>query len=185
MPHIHTEPGQHDLTVSAYIVRKEAGEWKCLVHMHNKLHKLLQVGGHVELTETPWQAIEHELREEAGYSLDELAVLQPKKRVFHSDKNVVHPVPAMLMTHLFSSLHYHTDVGFAFIAAAVPAANPHDSESEDLRWYSLAELEAAKDRHEIVLDVIENYRLVLEDYVTSWFSVPAGEYLLEHPLVSP
>ncbi len=33
----------------------------------------MQVGGHIELDETPWQAVEHELREESGYTLAELS----------------------------------------------------------------------------------------------------------------
>jgi len=49
MSHIHTQPGQHDMTVSAFIVRQVDGEWKCLVHLHKKAGKLMQVGGHVEL----------------------------------------------------------------------------------------------------------------------------------------
>lgn len=61
MPHIHTKPDQHDMTASAYILRQENGVWKCLVHFHKKVEKLMQVGGHIELNETPWQTITHEL----------------------------------------------------------------------------------------------------------------------------
>ena len=57
MPHIHTEPGQHDQTVSAFIFRKVDGEYKAFLHMHRTLGTLMQVGGHVELDETPWGAI--------------------------------------------------------------------------------------------------------------------------------
>lgn len=67
MAHIHTAPGQHDNTVTLYIVRQFGTEWKGLLHMHRKHHRLLPVGGHVELDETPWQSAVHELREEAGY----------------------------------------------------------------------------------------------------------------------
>lgn len=81
MAHIHTNPGEHDLTASAFIVRDDFEEPRLLLHMHKKLHILLQPGGHVELNENPWQAIEHELREETGYTFDELEVLQPKDRL--------------------------------------------------------------------------------------------------------
>ena len=63
MAHIHDQPNQHDLTACAFIIRQVDGEWRCLVHMHKKLGKLLQIGGHVELHETPWQSVAHELRE--------------------------------------------------------------------------------------------------------------------------
>jgi hypothetical protein len=49
MAHIHTEPGQHDFTASAFIIRldrlDERGQPKLLLHKHKKLHKLLQFGG--------------------------------------------------------------------------------------------------------------------------------------------
>ncbi len=61
MPHLHTAPNQHDMTVSIYIIHRVGDEWRCLVHMHRKLGFLMQVGGHIELDETPWQSVEHEL----------------------------------------------------------------------------------------------------------------------------
>jgi len=63
MAHIHTQPGQHDHTASAYIVRTDFDEPKIMLHLHRKIGKYLQFGGHVELHETPWQAVVHELRE--------------------------------------------------------------------------------------------------------------------------
>lgn len=54
MPHIHNQPGQHDATVSAYIILNEDGQWKCMVHYHKKMDILMQIGSHVELTENPW-----------------------------------------------------------------------------------------------------------------------------------
>ena len=51
MGHIHTDPGQHDLTVSAFIVRESDGRPLLLVHRHKSLALLLQPGGHVELDE--------------------------------------------------------------------------------------------------------------------------------------
>ena len=67
MPHIHTLPGEHDATASAYIVRTDLGEPAIMLHRHKKLDTMLQFGGHVELHENPLEAIAHELREESGY----------------------------------------------------------------------------------------------------------------------
>ena len=54
MPHIHNQPGQHDICVSGYIVKiTEGAEPRIILHKHRKLNKLLQFGGHVELDETP------------------------------------------------------------------------------------------------------------------------------------
>ena len=66
MAHIHTQPGQHDHTASAYIIRTDLDTPRIMLHLHRKIGKYLQFGGHVELNETPWQAVVHELREESG-----------------------------------------------------------------------------------------------------------------------
>jgi 8-oxo-dGTP diphosphatase len=75
MAHIHIGENEIDLTVSAFIVRKFPDDsWRLLVHRHKKLGKLLQKGGRVELNETPWEAITHELEEESGYDIANLRV---------------------------------------------------------------------------------------------------------------
>ena len=53
MGHIHTEAGQIDQTVTAYVLRREGDEVYIMLHQHKKIQKLLPVGGHVELDETP------------------------------------------------------------------------------------------------------------------------------------
>lgn len=121
MAHIHTQPGQHDHTVTAYIVRTDSTEPKILLHMHKKLSRLLTVGGHIELDETPWQAIAHELQEESGYSLNELLVLQPKERLAGLSGVVMHPYPVVMNTHNVAPGHDHSDTGYAFVATANPA----------------------------------------------------------------
>lgn len=43
MPHIHNQPGQHDICVSGYIVKiTESAEPRIILHKHRKLNKLLQ-----------------------------------------------------------------------------------------------------------------------------------------------
>lgn len=46
MAHIHTNPGEHDLTASAFIVRDDFAKPRLMLHMHKKLGVLLQPGGH-------------------------------------------------------------------------------------------------------------------------------------------
>ena len=87
MPHLHTQPHGHDVTISAWILRQfpsdgvRRQQWKALVHKHRKMNLWIQPGGHVEHTENPWQALAHELHEETGYSIDQLSVLQPWDRL--------------------------------------------------------------------------------------------------------
>ena len=164
MPHIHTEPGQHDATASAFIIRTDMEQPRVLFHMHKKLHKLLQPGGHVELHETPWQAILHELVEETGYEKDQLRVLQPDHRIKELTGAVVHPVALCQNTHSFSAAqhdHFHSDTSYAFIAESEPRLTPVDGESMDLRWLtkeqlaSLSNTEVGQNSREIALFALD------------------------------
>ena len=185
MPHIHTQPGQHDLTVSAYIVRQEGSGWKGLVHMHKKMQKLLQVGGHVELTETPWQSLEHELREECGYALTELTLLQPNAVSFISPHYVVHPQPMVVMTHKVNENHYHTDIAYGFVAEYAPSQLPHAGESTDIRWLSLEQMQLAHERGEMIEDVYDSYKVLIQQCIGVYVRVSTTEFSRELPHMLP
>lgn len=154
MPHINTEPGQHDHTVSAYIIKRNPDSLeetpKLLVHMHKKFNKLLQPGGHIELNESPWAAIAHELVEETGYQFSQLEVVQPVHLAFGlNDTNMVlHPTPFVYNTHPTDSEgnHYHTDVTFLFLTTEFPEGEPGEGETTDLRWLTLEEIQEDKDK---------------------------------------
>lgn len=180
MPHIHTQPGQHDMTTSAFIIRMIDEVPHLLLHLHKKHGKLLQPGGHVELTETPWQAIAHELEEETGYSLGELDILQPKGMMTSLAGIVMHPVPSTLNTHLIDNQqepHYHTDMAFTFVAANAPARQPHEGESQDLRWLTLEEIDSL-DSSEIYPDTVELCRHAVGITLQDWVSLPANSFLV-------
>lgn len=182
MAHLHTKPGQHDLTTSAFIVREVDGEWKCLVHMHRKLGALLQVGGHVELHETPWGALAHELEEESGYTLDELLVLQPTEKPLSFADAVVHPTPILVNTHPFGvgEQHNHTDLTYAFVARELPRQQPKEGESTDLRWLTLDELRAVP-KDEILEHIVPIYTSVLQTHVTNDYQIPAESFSTQTP----
>jgi len=175
MAHIHTQPGQHDHTVTAYIVRTDSTEPKILLHMHKKLGRLLTIGGHIELDETPWQAIAHELQEESGYSLNELLVLQPKERLARLSGVVMHPYPVVMNTHNVAPSHDHSDTGYAFVATANPAGQINKGESTDLRWLTRSELEAL-DEADLFLNVKEAYLFVLDVCLKNWDRVSPSFY---------
>lgn len=182
MPHIHTELGQHDTTVSAWIFREEAGERKVLVHMHRKIQKYMQVGGHIELEETPWQAIAHELEEESGYSLSELEIYQPLYMPRAARSGIVHPTPVFIDTHQPTPGHYHTDIRYAFLAKDMPKSRPAQGESEDVRWYTLDEL---RKEPFVLKDIVESYELIHDIVRKSYMHlVPTVEFSLEEPSVN-
>jgi len=180
MPHIHTGKDQHDLTVTAYIVRTSSAEPEALLHMHKKHHVLLPVGGHVELNETPWQAVAHELEEESGYKLDQLNVLQPVSRLKHMSKAVQHPVPVSMNTHYIAEDHFHTDIEYAFVTTSAPTAMIGDGESTDLRWLTKKELNEL-DASEIFDSTKEVYNFIFDEVVPNWESVSTRDFTLEYP----
>ena len=92
--------------------------------MHRRLGVLMQIGGHIEIDETPWQTVAHELTEESGYTLDELSVLQPSKARKVTGA-VVHPVPCLVNTHTAGPApHYHSDLCYVFEAQHLPSRGP-------------------------------------------------------------
>jgi 8-oxo-dGTP diphosphatase len=177
MPHIHTQPNQHDHTVSAYIVRTDGDKPQILLHMHKKLGMLLPVGGHIELEETPWLAIAHELEEEAGYEIKDLAIMQPHLRIKQAgfEHIIVHPQPFLMNTHHVVNEHYHSDTGYLFLASGDPSKQLADGESNDLRWLTRQEIdELAKE------DVWQSTRLtclgIFDSFINEWQSIPAAEF---------
>lgn len=173
MSHIHTEPGQHDVTASAFIIRTNGDEPRAMLHMHKKLGKYLQFGGHVELHENPWQAVTHEIQEESGYTLDELELLQPYARIKVAGDTILHPVPITLNTHAFSKIdHYHSDIGFAFVASKPPKASPAENESQEMVLFTATELkELPKDK--IPDNVRHTFLFAMAECLKNWEHVPA------------
>lgn len=143
MPHIHTEPGQHDLTASAFIIRIDTPEPTIMFHMHKKLGKYMYFGGHVELDENPWQTLEHELQEESGYDLYSLMLLQPTVRIPNQTGVITHPSPLNVLTTEYAAglNHYHTDISYAFVASAPPQNKPEASESEEFVLLTLDQIQ--------------------------------------------
>lgn len=180
MAHIHNQPGQHDLTVSALIVRKVKGEWKCFVHHHKKIDVLMQVGGHVELNETPWQAMAHELSEESGYTLKELTILQSTVDTVVGTQSVFHPLPLSINTHSVGNGHFHTDMAYAFVAKHEPSMDVAEGESSDLRWMTVQELSDGHTQGTVLTDTAIMYDFLLQR-IENYFEVPALNFSLDSP----
>ncbi len=176
MPHIHTQPGQHDFTASAHIIRRDMDVPRILLIAHKKLGILLQPGGHVELDENPWQAICHELREETGYSIDDLKVLQPSLRIQPTAGVKHHPVPLWMNTHQFvDESHFHTDTMYLLEAHAAPPKLPQEGESQDLRWVSELDIEQLSDQ-EIYPNTRQVALQVLQLFADEWQPVSPNQF---------
>ena len=145
--------------------------------MHRTLYKLLPVGGHVELNETPWQAIAHELQEESGYTLNDLQILQPAHRISNFKDVTFHPYPVAMNTHAITPDHFHSDIDYAFVANALPDVSVAEGESTDLRWLTKEEL-GHIDSSLIFDNTKDVYNFILDSALTNWYAVPAVEFSL-------
>jgi 8-oxo-dGTP pyrophosphatase MutT (NUDIX family) len=175
MPHIHTLPGQHDHTISIYIIRTDFSEPKIMLHLHRKAHIYAQFGGHIELNETPWQSAVHELREESGYDLDQLHILQPTKRLTHVSDAVVHPVPAVhaTMGYMNDDKHFHTDSAYVALGDQEPHHNPAEGESSDIRLFTRNELASSPEIDGVTRDIA---LYALDECLPNWIKVLATEF---------
>ncbi len=170
MPHIHTEPDQHDLTVSMYVIRTDFEQPKAMLHLHKKYHVWMQFGGHVELNENPWQAVKHELLEETGYDLTQLKLLQPKQRMGKITGTELHPQPININTHLAGDRHYHTSIDYAFVTDQEPAHQIAENESDQIKFVTREELEAMGAK-EIFAGNQDIYRYIFDEGLPSWEQV--------------
>lgn len=175
MAHIHTSPGQHDHTVSAFIVRLDLGEPKLMLHLHKKLGVYLQFGGHIELDETPWQAICHELIEESGYDISQLKILQPTHRIKKLSTSKLHPVAFCHNTHNIDETHLHSDLDYLFVANSPPAHHIKAGESENMIYISRDELETKK-----YSKISEDIRLIglsiFDVFLKNWEKVSTNQF---------
>jgi 8-oxo-dGTP pyrophosphatase MutT (NUDIX family) len=179
MPHIHTKPGQHDHTASGFIIRTDFNEPKAMLHWHKKLNTWLQFGGHIELHETPWQAVAHELEEESGYTLNQLQILQPKQRITKVDSATIHPIPCCFNTHDFDGTgnHFHTDHMYAFITDQEPSLPLAANESDEIKLFTREELQNLETK-----EVFENVKdiglFIFDEILPNWEVVDTNTFTL-------
>ena len=145
-----------------------------MLHRH-KLDKLyLHFGGHIELNEDPWQTIIHELREEAGYNIAQLKVLQPELRLKKLSNAIVHPVSICYNTHSVknSEGHFHTDSVFAFTTKEPPKYPIAQDESGDIKLFTRQDI-VELPKTEIFPMAREMALFLLDEILPNWEQIPA------------
>ncbi|MGH7157951.1 MAG: NUDIX domain-containing protein [Candidatus Saccharimonadales bacterium] len=170
------------MTASAYVFRIDGREPRILLHWHKKLHCWMQFGGHVELHETPWATIAHELQEESGYSLDQLRLLQPPHTLANfGDGSVAHPLPFVFGTHPFDGKinHFHTNADFLFTTKEQPIHEVAENESTTSRLFTRQEF--LKLPREELLENVKDVALYAFGLLNEWQSVDPTAYSLESP----
>ena len=138
MSHIHK---LYDFTVSAFIIHNN----KLLLLHHKKLNTWLQPGGHVELDEDPEQALWREIEEETGLKRVNLKIIElsPNRPYATNAKNL--PLPFDFNVHAFGNdpVHKHIDLGY-LLHSDTDKVSQNRAESNDLRWFSLQDIENSK-----------------------------------------
>lgn len=138
MPHIHEE---YDFTVSAHIVHDN----KLLLLHHKKLNTWMQPGGHVELSEDPEQALWHEILEETGIEKRDLKIIEPTKSRPAPASYISLPLPFDFNVHKYGEdpTHKHIDLCY-LLTSKTDQIKTNLDESNDLRWFTKAEIVAMK-----------------------------------------
>jgi 8-oxo-dGTP pyrophosphatase MutT (NUDIX family) len=119
----HADPVH--VTASALLL----GPRGTVLHLHKRLGRWLQPGGHIDTGETPWEAAQREVVEETGIDASHP---DGGPHLFHVD---VHPG---------GRGHTHLDLRYALLAGDVDC-NPPEGESPHCRWFSLDEALAIAD----------------------------------------
>lgn len=142
MPHINEKI---DFTVDVYIVHKD----KVLLRKHDKYNIWLGVGGHIELDEDPNQAALREVKEEVGLEVELIDNRQYRK----STEQYLELIPPVFLNrHRINPNHEHISLIYFANSKTDIHTNEGREASEDIRWFSLDELE--NDR----LDINENIK---------------------------
>lgn len=146
MPHIHTEPGQIDMTVGVFIVHPESE--RVLLRYHDKYDMWLVPGGHVELDELPEVAAIREVKEEVG--LDVELFSRPMPDVDDPERQSL-IVPEYMDIHSISPDHRHIAMIYFATSQTTDTVEPDNHErSRGIRWMAKQELLAAEDIGELI-----------------------------------
>ena len=132
MPHIHDKI---DFTVDIYIVHQN----KVLLRHHDKYHRWLAVGGHIELDEDPNTAAIREAQEEVGLTvtLDNSRRAPLSKQPLHKEL-----IPPYFMNmHAINKTHQHLSHIYFATSEINTITEPETHEkSNGCRWYTKEEL---------------------------------------------
>jgi 8-oxo-dGTP pyrophosphatase MutT (NUDIX family) len=113
------------VTGSAVVV----GPRGTVLHLHKRLHRWMQPGGHIDPGEGPWAAALRESEEETGLALR-------------------HPAdgPRLLHVDVHDAAHGHTHLDLRYLLLAPDQdPSPPPGESPDARWYTWDEALALAD----------------------------------------
>ena len=135
MGHIHSD-SEYDFTVTGNIVY----EGTFLLIKHKFLPFWLPPGGHIELSETPIEALYKEIREESGIDQNDLTLVETTSSPSGNANGSI-PLPFDINIHPIGDAgHRHIDLGYMLISST-NEVNPEEGESQEWKWFTKNEIE--------------------------------------------
>jgi 8-oxo-dGTP diphosphatase len=131
MGHIHK---LIDYTVGPVIIHPD--KTKVLLVLHPRYKKWLCIGGHIELDESPDQALLREIEEECGLQVEVLS----EKPDLKSESSEILWRPRFIDIHDANAPHKH--IGLTYFCLAKSADFRLSDEHEEMRWFTGDELDA-------------------------------------------
>ena len=151
MPHIHTGNGEFDFTVCGFIVHED----KTLLIKHKSLPVWVPPSGHIELNQTPIDALYAEIAEEAGITREHLTLIDthpyPANRRRGQGATEL-PLPFDFKVHPMSDTHGHINVSYILISDT-NHVEPGPGESNTFKWFTLDELRSFTDTSDSVISL--------------------------------
>ncbi len=124
------EDGPVHVTGSAILLPRYGGDDRTVLHLHKRLGRWLQPGGHVDPGETAQDGALREAREETGL-------------------DAIHPAdgPRLVHVHVHDGGRGHTHLDTRWLLFADPAEPfaPAEGESDRLGWFEVADLAEISD----------------------------------------
>lgn len=163
MPHIHTGDGEFDFTVAGYLVHDD----KTLLIKHKYLPIWTAPAGHIELNQSPIDALYAEIKEEAGITTDHLTLIETRPRPASFTRNpdaTELPLPFDLEYHPIIDGHRHINLSYVLLSDT-NNVEPGPGESNTFKWFTLDELHVFTDTNDSVksaatyaIEVAREYR---------------------------
>jgi len=123
-----------DFTVAVYVIHNQ----KVLLVFHKKLQKWLPPGGHIHENELPDEAALREVKEETGL---DIKLTGEQRQEMEGVKPLAQPLFIQLedIEETEEGLHQHIDL--IYLAKPKTHEISPSTESEDIRWFSLEDLD--------------------------------------------
>jgi len=150
----------YDFTVSAFLIHPT--EKKLCMHYHLKYKKLLQFGGHIELDEQPEEALERELREEAGLEPKDYEVVESPHPITDEQNSIL--LPFNINVHNVIGKHCHIDLEY-IVKCKTEKISPGEGESKKYYWLTLDELEEKLKNNKIGKDAFLICKWIFDNHM--------------------